>query len=224
MTNPKPTHVETPGLSYTFYSEDDADMTTPEGRLAWFCAHFEIDAPALAYDPDEPDELLLTDELLGFCGREGLNLDWLFSGYVGGPLAVYREKHRITPDADKWLSCEQRIAQLAEWFEIDAPNIQHDPEEPGVVLATEELLTWLKNEGACMNWVFANDLRTMALTYRKDRIREQEDVKTLTRMDEVEKNLLVLALRARLEQGVPLDQALDAFAVAVKEHRANKAA
>lgn len=102
MTNPKPTHVETPGLNYTFYSEDDADMTTPEGRLAWFCAYFELTPPPLAYDDDEPDALLLTDDLIGFCGREGLSLDWFFSGHVGGPLAVYREKHRITPEVEKW--------------------------------------------------------------------------------------------------------------------------
>lgn len=102
MTNPKPTHVETPGLNYTFYNEDDADMATPEGRLAWFCAHFELTPPPLAYDDDEPDALLLTDELIGFCEREGLSLDWFFSGHVGGPLAVYREKHRITPGVEKW--------------------------------------------------------------------------------------------------------------------------
>ncbi|WP_436398605.1 hypothetical protein [Roseobacter sp. S98] len=77
-------------------------MTTPDGRLAWFCAHFELTPPPLSYDEDEPDSLLMTDELIEFCGREGLSLDWFTSGRVCGPLAVYREKYRITPEVEKW--------------------------------------------------------------------------------------------------------------------------
>ena len=94
MTQPQPTHVETPNGGYTFYSEKNADLTTFEGRVAWFCAHFELDAPALKYDPDEPDAVLLTDELIEWFRIEGVSLDWLIAGTCAGPLATYREKYR----------------------------------------------------------------------------------------------------------------------------------
>lgn len=79
-------------------SERDADLSTPQARIAWFCQWFEVTPPTLAYDDEEPDQLLLTDALLRWCRLEGVSLDWLFSGLVAGALAAHREKHRMTPD------------------------------------------------------------------------------------------------------------------------------
>ena len=92
-----------PGGAYTFYSEADADLTTPEGRIKWFCAHFEIEPPVLVYDGDEPDQIMLTDELLDWTKREGACVDWLFCGHVTGALATYREKYRVTEQEARFL-------------------------------------------------------------------------------------------------------------------------
>lgn len=83
-----------PGTSYQFFSEKDADLTAVEGRLEWFCASFNTSRPLLEYDPQQPGSLLLTDELLEWASVEGVSLDWIVFGHVGGPLAVYREKYK----------------------------------------------------------------------------------------------------------------------------------
>ncbi|MDO6584806.1 hypothetical protein Q4543_04675 [Salipiger sp. 1_MG-2023] len=98
----KKTTVDTPSGSYSFYRESDADLATTEGRIDWFCAHFEVEPPMLTYDPDEPNAVLLTDELLEWVKIEGASIDWLFTGAVSGALAAYREKYRITPQKAKW--------------------------------------------------------------------------------------------------------------------------
>lgn len=100
-----------PGGAYTFYSEDDADLSTAEGRIEWFCAQFDVEPPKLEYDEDEPDSMLATDELLEWCAIEGVILDWLVSGTIGGPLAVYREKYRTDPKAYELI---QRVRRLPE--------------------------------------------------------------------------------------------------------------
>ncbi len=38
---------------------------------------------------------LLTDELLEWASVEGVSLDWIVFGHVGGPMAVYREKYKM---------------------------------------------------------------------------------------------------------------------------------
>jgi|GEM_PF-2198127 hypothetical protein len=44
------TIVETPTGPYSFYPESGADLSTSEGRIAWFCAHFDVTPPTLQYD------------------------------------------------------------------------------------------------------------------------------------------------------------------------------
>lgn len=100
-----------PGGAYTFYSEADADLTTLEGRIKWFCAKFEVAPPVLEYDVDEPEQIVLTDELLDWTKREGVSLDWLFCGYVTGVLATYREQYRVTEREAEFV---RAMAQLDE--------------------------------------------------------------------------------------------------------------
>lgn len=95
-TGLQPRTVDAPGVSYSFYRETDADLTTTEGRIEWFCKHFNVEPPKLEYDDDEPDQILLTSDLIRWCQLEGINLDWLFCGMVAGALATYREKYKRT--------------------------------------------------------------------------------------------------------------------------------
>jgi hypothetical protein len=46
------TIVETPTGPYSFYPESGADLSTSEGRIAWFCAHFDVTPPTLQYDAE----------------------------------------------------------------------------------------------------------------------------------------------------------------------------
>lgn len=85
-------------------NETDADMTTMEGRIEWFCAHFDVQPPMLEYDADEPEALLLTDGLFQWIQREGANLDWLFCGSVTGALTTYREKHKRTDEEHEFIT------------------------------------------------------------------------------------------------------------------------
>ncbi len=87
------TTIETPAGSYSFYPESGADFSTSEGRIAWFCAKFEVDPPVLSYDEDEPDQILLTDDLLEWVRTVGGSLDWLFCGSVGPALTAYRSRY-----------------------------------------------------------------------------------------------------------------------------------
>lgn len=80
----------------------EADMTAAEGRIEWFCAHFEVEPPKLKYDPEEPDEILLTKELFRWARVEGVSQDWLFCGAITALVATHREKHRITPEKEEW--------------------------------------------------------------------------------------------------------------------------
>tara|TARA_R110000850_G_scaffold225728_1_gene351112 strand:- start:1140 stop:1586 length:447 start_codon:yes stop_codon:yes gene_type:complete len=100
----KYTTIETKSGSYSFVSETDADLSTSEGRIEWFCAHFDVAPPKLQYDEDEPTQIALTDELMEWVKREGVNLDWAFCGRVSGVLAAYRERNRVTPKSEEWIS------------------------------------------------------------------------------------------------------------------------
>lgn len=90
----KMTTVETPRGSYRFANEDNYDLTTAEGRIEWFCDHFECELPTLTYDEDEPDQIVLTDELMAWMAREGMSIDWMAGGRVASALGAYRRNFR----------------------------------------------------------------------------------------------------------------------------------
>jgi hypothetical protein len=93
------TTVETPTCTYSFHPEIGADLSTIEGRIEWFCANFDVATPKLEYDENAPDVILLTDELLEWVKREGVNMDWTFRGSVAGVLTSYRNTYRVTPQS-----------------------------------------------------------------------------------------------------------------------------
>lgn len=56
-----------------------------------------------------------------------------------------------------------RIAQFCDWFEIVPPKltIRH-----GKIILTEQLLTWCRDSGASLDWIFAGEVRGMAQGWR----------------------------------------------------------
>jgi hypothetical protein len=108
--------VETPNGSNSFYSEFDADHSTIEGRIEWFCTHFEVEPPKLTYDPEAPGALLLTEDLIAWAEFEGVSLDWLICGHVSACLSEYRKANKLDPQTKKFAGyvmsldgAEQRI-------------------------------------------------------------------------------------------------------------------
>lgn len=67
----------------------EGTLTTPEERLDWFCRRFDAEPPQLEY---EDGDILLTDELIKFCGREGMSIDWFFLGDLNGLVAATRAR------------------------------------------------------------------------------------------------------------------------------------
>ncbi|TDK49651.1 hypothetical protein [Antarcticimicrobium luteum] len=71
---------------------------TFEERIAHFCDLFGCEPPQLRYDDDEPDEVLMTDDLAGWIRREGCCLNWLVTGDPATALEAYREAYRVPDD------------------------------------------------------------------------------------------------------------------------------
>lgn len=74
------------------------NIDTAGKRIAWFCEHFDVSPPTLEHDEEEPDEILLTDELMTWIEVQGASMDWVFYGGVAGMTAVFREKHKMHPE------------------------------------------------------------------------------------------------------------------------------
>lgn len=101
-TGLQPHTTETPTRPISFYREFDADLSTIEGRIGWICTRFEVQPPTLSYDPDEPTELVMSQEFGEWALREGVDVNWLVCGAMTGALEAYREQHRVTPDRLKF--------------------------------------------------------------------------------------------------------------------------
>lgn len=74
------------------------NIDTAGKRIAWFCEHFDVSPPKLEYDDDEPDAILLTDELMTWIKVQGASMDWVFCGGIAGMASVFREKHKMDPE------------------------------------------------------------------------------------------------------------------------------
>ncbi|MCK0151090.1 hypothetical protein MWU54_13700 [Marivita sp. S6314] len=141
-TGLQPHTVETPGITYSFCRETDADLTTTEGRIEWFCKHFDVDPPELEYDEEEPDQIILTTSLLTWCQIEGVNLDWVFCGAVAGVLATYREKYKRTEEEQRFIDAISRFPPDEVKLLIDGIKRGNDPDadfEAEVKKAVDEI-------------------------------------------------------------------------------------
>ena len=100
---------KSPGGEYEFVHEADYDLTSVEGRFAWFCDEFGIDRPVLELDPDDPsapEGILLTEKLTKWLQASGMPYDFAFVGGITSSVAVYRKKH-----LEENILCE-RVSQL----------------------------------------------------------------------------------------------------------------
>ena len=77
-----------------FYRECDADLTTMEGRVDFFCKYFDCDYPELERDPDEPQYFLIEEKFIEWTHKEGVSLEWIISGYSAQALREYRKANK----------------------------------------------------------------------------------------------------------------------------------
>ena len=72
-------------------------MSETADRLFLYAAAMDIEPPVLEY---EDGQLLITDALIAFCHREGINLDWALTGKPTKPLSPDFQEllDRLTPD------------------------------------------------------------------------------------------------------------------------------
>lgn len=117
-------------------------------------------------------------------------------------------------------TCEGRIAQFCEWFDLPLPDFKFDPEEPTAILLTDDLVQWTYDAGASFDWIFVGSAKAMASDFRK-RCREDEDLKKLfMSFDETEQRHLGDAIKAISSGLLTVESAMDGFKIAVEDHRA----
>lgn len=82
---------------------------TQAERVAAWCNWFGHDLPPLAFDDDEPDALLLTDDLLKWAHESGASLDWVILGDAKNLAHAFHEKHASTR------RLADMVVQLDDW-------------------------------------------------------------------------------------------------------------
>ena len=100
-----------PALPKTQIRLGEWPLDTMEQRAAAFADANGIDPAPIAYDPDEPGEVLITDELIDYCNREGLSLDWLVVGDITQMLRHMGSSGRTA-------------SAMAAAFDTMAPNVR----------------------------------------------------------------------------------------------------
>ncbi|TNC74149.1 hypothetical protein [Rubellimicrobium roseum] len=115
---------------------------------------------------------------------------------------------------------EGRIAACCDWFGLTPPTLTYDEEDPaGGPLMTDALLDWMLDSGVSLDWLISGEVKGMAAVFRRATLKEKEFTNALKQFDDVEVRLLHDAVKARLEQGIPLEQALEGWKAGVQAHR-----
>lgn len=78
--------------SQELYGKTSHDMTTVEGRMAWFTERYNVPVAVLSYDPVE-GELVMLQALGDWCLEHGVSVDWLFVGGVVALVTHFRNLH-----------------------------------------------------------------------------------------------------------------------------------
>lgn len=113
---------------------------------------------------------------------------------------------------------EHRLKKAAEWLGLSSPPISY---EDGSILLDDALLSWCDAGGVCLDWIFADDAKGMALAYREKFERERPFYDLLRGFDEVEQGFLLDALKAQQAGAVSLQDALAVFKGKVEKYRSN---
>ena len=116
---------------------------------------------------------------------------------------------------------EGRIAATCQWFAFGPPARRYDTEEPDAVLLGDELLDWALAAAVSLDGLFCGDPKGAVMGFRERQLEERPFREALRQFDATEKTLLLDALKAHQEQGVPLEEALEGWKTAVVEHRAS---
>lgn len=71
------------------------DLTTHQGRATAWAAWFDLTPPPLRFDPEEPEALLMTDELAAWARGACIDFTWFFEG---DPQAMAKEWRKARMD------------------------------------------------------------------------------------------------------------------------------
>ena len=122
-----------------------------------------------------------------------------------------------------------RIHWFCEHFKLEVPPLEYETEEPhiGALLLSDDLLKWCVAEGVNLDWLFCGDTRGLLADYRDRELEKQgarQFVKLTDKLEPEVKEGLFTAIRAVVQFGVPMPEAIAELDKVVTEHRKNRAA
>lgn len=118
----------------------------------------------------------------------------------------------LTPHA---VESAARIHKFGEWSEQEPPALEYD--EQGDILLTNELFAWISKTGACCNWLFAGDAKSMALAYAEKRKTENACFDLLHTLDARGRSLFFDMLRSIAVGGADVNAAFKDFEQGLNE-------
>ena len=113
---------------------------------------------------------------------------------------------------------EGRISAWCAWFDLEEPTLKRNRKRE--VLLNDGLLIWAAASGCSLDWIFTGEVRGMAVAFRKSALERKRFEDVFGQFDETEQRLLVDALKAHQEGGVPFEEALEGWTEAVEAYRA----
>ncbi|WP_172293773.1 hypothetical protein [Pseudoruegeria sp. HB172150] len=74
------------------------------------------------------------------------------------------EKRLLENDLNTML---ERICWFCHHFGVVAPALEFDPGHPEEILVTDELIEWVRAEGACIDWLVCGAVSPALAAYRE---------------------------------------------------------
>ena len=88
-------------------------------------------------------------------------------------------------------SVRKRIASFCNRFEVAAPKIKT---RKGEVYLTDELMKWVGDTGASIDWIFLGDPMPMAAAYRKEQLSLSDVLGVMRKLDPEESAMFLEAI------------------------------
>ena len=70
-----------------------AEAASTESRIRQFAEWFHLEVPSLVFEPNKPEQPILTDELFAWINDNGASFDWIFFGDAHGIAATFRKRY-----------------------------------------------------------------------------------------------------------------------------------
>lgn len=121
----------------------------------------------------------------------------------------------------KFGTLEERLAHYCAVFEIERPEIVYEDDSP---VLTDHLYAWIIKYDVSFDWLFLGDPKSMicqSVIAQKQARRFQDAIDQLE--PEAQKGMTAL-IKAVVENDLPMGNALELFADAVKDWRAPRVA